>query len=119
MKKFRRLVSVVTLSTLCVVYLAAGILSRAQAENLRPEILNAPNSAPLLFASGGLAALSVFESIISVLGPNFSSQTTDVSEVSAAFTPGDLVVYRVGDGSASLTGIATAVFLDEYTPAGT
>src|SRR5438132_12354760 len=30
--------------------------------------------------------------------------------------PGDLVLYRVGDGSAALSASATAVFLDEYTP---
>jgi len=46
--------------------------------------------------------------------------TVHVSHVRAAvgFTLGNLVVYRVGDGSASLNGNATAVFLDEYTPAG-
>lgn len=33
-------------------------------------------------------------------------------------TPGNLVVYRVGDGSAALGTTATAVFLDEYTTAG-
>lgn len=37
----------------------------------------------------------------------------------AAFTPGNLVVYRVGDGSGALSGFATAVFLDEITTAGT
>jgi len=36
----------------------------------------------------------------------------------AQLTPGNLVVSRVGDGSAALTGAATARFLDEYTPAG-
>src|SRR5262245_35223006 len=36
----------------------------------------------------------------------------------AAITPGDLVIYRVGDGSAALGTTATAVFLDEYTTAG-
>ena len=36
----------------------------------------------------------------------------------ASFTPGNLVVYRVGDGVAALGSNATAVFLDEYTPAG-
>ena len=36
----------------------------------------------------------------------------------AGFTAGNLVVYRVGDGSAALNSNATAVFLDEYTPAG-
>jgi hypothetical protein len=36
----------------------------------------------------------------------------------ASFTPGNLVVVRIGDGTAPLTPNATAVFLDEYTPAG-
>ena len=34
------------------------------------------------------------------------------------FTAGNIVVVRVGDGSASLTGNSTAVFLDEYTTGG-
>src|SRR6478672_3541108 len=37
---------------------------------------------------------------------------------SGGFTLGNLVVYRVGDGIASLGSAATAVFLDEYTTAG-
>ena len=36
-----------------------------------------------------------------------------------ALTPGNLVVVRVGTGAATLTSVATAVFLDEYTPGGT
>jgi hypothetical protein len=36
-----------------------------------------------------------------------------------AFTPGNFVAVRVGDGSATLTSAATPVFLAEYTPAGT
>lgn len=36
----------------------------------------------------------------------------------APFKPGNIVVARVGDGSAALTTAATEVFLDEYTPAG-
>jgi hypothetical protein len=36
----------------------------------------------------------------------------------APFTPGDLVLVRVGTGDAALTGNATATFLDEYTSAG-
>ncbi len=42
-----------------------------------------------------------------------------LSGFSAAFTPGDIVVSRAGDGSAGLTSAATAGFLDEYTPSGT
>jgi predicted extracellular nuclease len=37
---------------------------------------------------------------------------------SAALTSGNVVVYRVGDGSAGLTANATAVFLDEYATSG-
>jgi len=36
----------------------------------------------------------------------------------AAFTPGNLVVYQVGDGSAVLSSAGTAIFVNEYTPAG-
>jgi len=37
----------------------------------------------------------------------------------ATITPGNLVIYRVGTGSAALATSSTAVFLDEYTTAGT
>ncbi len=36
----------------------------------------------------------------------------------APFTPGNIVVVRVGDGSATLNPAATSVFLDEYTTDG-
>ena len=36
----------------------------------------------------------------------------------AHFTGGNLVVYRVGDGSAALTNAAAPVYLDEFTSAG-
>ena len=36
----------------------------------------------------------------------------------AAFTPGDLVTYRVGDGTQTLANTGNSVFLDEYTPTG-
>lgn len=36
----------------------------------------------------------------------------------AQFTPGNLVVLRIGTGSTALSSAATAVFLDEYTTAG-
>jgi hypothetical protein len=37
----------------------------------------------------------------------------------APFTAGNIVVYRIGDGSAPITAAATNVFLDEYNTAGT
>ncbi len=39
--------------------------------------------------------------------------------LAAVFSPGNLVIYRVGDGSAALTNAATPVFLDEYSLSGT
>jgi hypothetical protein len=41
------------------------------------------------------------------------------AKTTAAFTAGNLVVYRVGDGSAALSSSATPIFLDEFTPTGT
>src|SRR5689334_3130360 len=35
------------------------------------------------------------------------------------FTPGNIVVYRMGDGTGPLTGNMSPVFLDEYTTSGT
>ncbi|MGA2496928.1 MAG: hypothetical protein ABSH20_04270 [Tepidisphaeraceae bacterium] len=37
----------------------------------------------------------------------------------ADMTPGDLLIYRVGDGSASLVKTGNPVFLDEYSQSGT
>jgi Bacterial Ig domain len=51
--------------------------------------------------------------------PRLRIETLEVRDVPAAFTPGDIVVERVGDGSAALSSAATAVFLDEYSPTGT
>lgn len=39
--------------------------------------------------------------------------------LAASLTPGDIVIYRVGNGSSGLSSSAYPVFLDEYTPSGT
>ncbi|HXD85475.1 MAG TPA: Ig-like domain-containing protein [Urbifossiella sp.] len=39
-------------------------------------------------------------------------------DVPASFLPGDLVIYRVGDGTNPLDNNGSAIFLDEYTPGG-
>lgn len=54
------------------------------------------------------ASLLVVASLVGAVGVHASS----------SFTPGNLVVVRVGDGAAALSSAATAVFLEEYTPAG-
>jgi hypothetical protein len=40
------------------------------------------------------------------------------AHAATGLSAGDLVVYRVGSGSAALGSSATAVYLDEYSPAG-
>jgi len=47
------------------------------------------------------------------------AHTAFTREVVAQIARGNLVVERVGSGTGALTNAATAVFLDEYTPAGT
>src|SRR5262245_40428571 len=74
---------------------------------------------------GGLAAL-VLLSLASTGSGAFARTPCGGAEHSykpgvphTAFTPGNLVIYRVGDGSTSLTNTGNPVFLDEYTTAGT
>jgi len=43
----------------------------------------------------------------------------DQSAQAAPFTPGNVVVYRVGDGTSGLSSSGAKVFLDEFTPSGT
>ncbi|MDJ0366588.1 T9SS type A sorting domain-containing protein [Hymenobacter sp. H14-R3] len=47
------------------------------------------------------------------------SSATAAAQTPKAFTAGNYVVARVGDGTAALTSAATATFLLEYTAAGT
>src|SRR6185369_11763719 len=53
-----------------------------------------------------------FVALSGIKGPVTGAHT------SSAFTPGNLVIYRAGDGSGSLTNTGNPVFLDEYTTAG-
>ena len=48
-----------------------------------------------------------------------ATASPSATPTAAAFAPGNVVVYRVGDGTAALSSAGYAVFLDEYTPAGT
>lgn len=47
-----------------------------------------------------------------------SIENLERREVPAAFTPGNLVIVRIGTGAAALSGAAADVFLDEYAPTG-
>ncbi|MFI5365208.1 MAG: hypothetical protein ACHQ4J_06255, partial [Candidatus Binatia bacterium] len=48
-----------------------------------------------------------------------ATATATATSTPAPFTPGNIVVYRVGDGSGSLVLTGNPVFIDEYTPSGT
>src|SRR5262245_44239827 len=76
---------------------------------------------------GGLAAL-VLVSLVLTSGGAFAripgggaerSYSAKPGAPHAAFTPGNLVIYRVGDGGTSLVNTGNPVFLDEYTTSGT
>jgi hypothetical protein len=54
--------------------------------------------------------LSVLVGVLMLLEPRADA---------APFLPGDVVVYRVGDGASPLVNTGAAVFVDEYTPDGT
>lgn len=58
----------------------------------------------------------------------FTLYEVPAATATAAFTPGNLLVFRVGDGGTtygsqgsggSSSGVSAGIFLDEYTPAGT
>ncbi|HVQ06908.1 MAG TPA: Calx-beta domain-containing protein [Allosphingosinicella sp.] len=49
-------------------------------------------------------------------GPTFAAP--EPNPLFSPFTAGNLVVYRVGDGSAALSSNATAVFIDEFLTSG-
>lgn len=59
-----------------------------------------------------LHSLAILVGVLAVLA-GFAPRAT-----AAAFTPGNIVVLRVGTGGAALGATGTAAFLDEYTTAG-
>src|SRR5688572_8497010 len=64
-------------------------------------------------------ALTIVFSLLIALFPLQRFITVIPTAEAAAFTSGNLVIYRVGTGgAATLSNAATAVFLDEYTTSG-
>jgi hypothetical protein len=55
---------------------------------------------------------------VGLLAASFLSPTLVQLAAQQPIASGDLLVYRVGDGTAALTSASTASFLDEFTPAG-
>ncbi|GAA2977402.1 hypothetical protein LV75_003909 [Actinokineospora diospyrosa] len=57
--------------------------------------------------------------MVTTLAASVVAVVSGQSAAAVGFAPGNIVVARVGTGDAALSSAATAVFLDEYTPAGT
>ncbi|KPL86709.1 CHRD domain-containing protein [Herpetosiphon geysericola] len=53
-----------------------------------------------------------------VVGLNLAQAAPRTTQGGGGFTPGNIVVVRVGAGASTLSSAAAAVFLDEYTPSG-
>jgi predicted extracellular nuclease len=58
-------------------------------------------------------------SLAATLLPLFASLLVSAALHAAPFTPGNVVVYRVGTGTGGLINTGNPVFIDEYTPTGT
>jgi hypothetical protein len=72
-----------------------------------------------LLAAGACMAMTF--GTVAALGssPAHAAATAaTISATSGGFTAGDVVVYRVGDGSSALSSSGTPIFLDEYSPTG-
>jgi hypothetical protein len=66
-----------------------------------------------------IAALFAVQTTFFSPSTQAENKTSAVSSLLAAFTPGNLVVYRVGAGTDALNNTGAAVFLDEFTTSGT
>jgi hypothetical protein len=55
----------------------------------------------------------------SMLSLAMAAATLTSASHAGTFTPGNLAIYRVGDGQTYSNGAAAPVFVDEYTPTGT
>jgi Protein of unknown function (DUF3616) len=86
----------------------------------RPAMTHTPGPRrPARGAALAAACLAAATALTATAGPAAATTFHAAATASVtAFTPGDLVVYRVGTGSGSLSSSATAVFLDEYSPSG-
>jgi len=70
------------------------------------------------FTSGAVSAALVAASVSIVTLAAAPTAQAAPTAVATAFSEGNVVVVRGGDGSAALSTSATPVFLDEYTSAG-
>jgi hypothetical protein len=71
-------------------------------------------------APGATATRTVTPTVTATATPTATpTPTATTTPLPAPFTVGNIVVYRVGDGGASLANTGNPVFLDEFQPNGT
>lgn len=65
---------------------------------------------------------AVYNGNITITSPGAATQTITIKgqkyPAASSFTPGNLMILRIGDGDQALSNAAQPIFLDEYTPAG-
>jgi hypothetical protein len=77
-----------------------------------------PARRPRARLCGGLLALVAGTAVLAPAAPSLAATRIVPAASGDVFTPGDVVVYRVGNGQSALGSGATPVFLDEYGPSG-
>ena len=94
------------------------MLVRPFHDRIVPMTFDSPDAQPLAAAPAPVEPAPNVAPTPEFAAPPEAVSLTPSSPNAAAFAAGNVVVYRVGAGAAALTSSATAVFLDEYTPAG-
>ena len=80
----------------------------------RPHVGRTGLALTVSLALTGGAAIAV-----GTVGSSAAWADGSTASSTTGFTAGDVVVYRVGDGSTALSGAGAPIYLDEYSPTGT
>ena len=82
------------------------------------DLSRRPARRPRARLHGALLMLVAGAAVLVPAAPSIAATRIVPAASGDVFSPGDVVVYRVGTGSAALGSGSTAVFLDEYGPSG-
>jgi predicted extracellular nuclease len=103
-------------------FAATGTYSDASNANITNSVTwaSATMGVATINATGLASAVAAGSSSISATSGAISGTAAlTVSAASGFFANGNLAIYRVGDGTAALSGAAAPIFIDEYTTTGT
>ncbi|MFY7964140.1 MAG: T9SS type A sorting domain-containing protein [Chitinophagaceae bacterium] len=72
-----------------------------------------------LLANGDVVSCAMVSNYTCATTPNATSNNLTITILSAnPFTPGNIIVYKVGDSATALSGNGSPIFLNEYTTSG-